>query len=144
MCSNTRVVLRQVIAIMFGVLLSFWAIHAIAVGFKEMSSNGVNFGVWYPSQSQPSITRLGPFELEVAKDAPISMGEHEIILFSHGNSGYYRNHYLTFQALADAGFIVIAPQHEADYLVGGGKTAAALNNRYGELNEALNAVLDAP
>lgn len=68
-------------------------------------------------------------------------GKHEIVLFSHGYNGFYRNHYLTIQALVNAGYVVVAPQHEADYLLGGSDTAAALNYRYFELSKALNAVI---
>ena len=128
----------------FAIAAIFWVYMeaASAVGFREMSSGGVTFGIWYPSDEQPASQRLGPFEVEVARDAPIRDGKHDIVLFSHGIGGLFRNHYLTTQALADAGFVVIAPQHEADYLVGGRKTAQALNHRYLELSKALNAVLE--
>lgn len=125
-------------------LMSVWIVEATAAGFRELSADNVKIGIWYPSEIQPSVQRLGPFEVDIAKDAPITVGNHEIILFSHGNSGRYRNHYLTAQALADSGFVVIAPQHEADYLIGGPKTAPALDHRYLELSAALNRVLTAP
>ena len=65
-------------------------------------------------------------------------------MFSHGNGGRFRNHYITAQALANAGYIVIAPQHDADYLVGGNKTAQVLNYRYQQLKRALHIVRDKP
>ena len=128
----------------FAVVAVFWVYMgaASAVGFREMSSDDVTFGIWYPSDEQPASQRLGPFEVEVARDAPIRDGEHDIVLFSHGYGGLFRNHYWTTHALADAGFVVIAPQHEADYLVGGHKTVQALDHRYLELSKALNAVLE--
>ncbi|MCP4486251.1 MAG: hypothetical protein GY820_02865 [Gammaproteobacteria bacterium] len=141
---TTKLSLVTLIPLGVSFLLSVSAVSATAAGFRELSAGNVKFGIWYPSETQPSMQRLGPFEVEIAKNAPIKVGNHEIILFSHGNSGRYRNHYLTAQALADAGFVVIAPQHEADYLIGGRKTAPALDHRYLELSEALNAVLTAP
>ncbi len=66
------------------------------------------------------------------------------MLFSHGNSGFYRNRHLTARVLADTGFVVAAPQHGADYLTGGRKTAQALDHRYLELATALNAVITDP
>ena len=45
---------------------------------------------------------------------------------------------------ADAGFVVVAPQHDADYLIGGRKSAQALGHRYLELATALNAVITDP
>ncbi len=111
-----------------------------AAGFRQLTSRGVQFGTWYPTDVPSVKQRLGPFEATMAKDAPVRAGQHQIVLFSHGNGGRYRNHYLTAQTLAEAGYIVIAPQHQADYLVGSRKTAAALDHRYLELELALNAV----
>jgi len=141
---TTKLSMVALIRLAVGFLLSIWGVEATAAGFRELSAGNVKFGIWYPSETQPSMQRLGPFEVEVAKDAPIKADKHEIILFSHGNSGRYYNHYLTAQALADVGFVVVAPQHEADYLIGGRKTVPALDHRYLELSEALNAVLTAP
>lgn len=117
---------------------------ADAAGFREISVNGVQAGIWYPSNMQTTNQRFGPFDVEIARNAPIQRGNHKLILFSHGNSGFYRNHYLTAQALADAGFVVVAPQHEADYLIGGPQTAQALDHRYLELATALNAIVTDP
>ena len=144
MRATIKLSLVALIPLAVSFLLSVWAVAATAAGFRELSAGNVKIGVWYPSEMLPSSQRLGPFEVEVAKDAPIKAGNHEIILFSHGNSGFYRNHYLTYQVLADAGFVVIAPQHEADYLIGGRKTAPALDHRYLELSEALNVLLSEP
>lgn len=141
---SVNILLAWLLPLLFGVQLLLGATTVTATGFREMSVDGVMFGVWYPSDATPTKQRLGPFDVEIARDAPILTGKHQIILFSHGNSGLYRNHYLTAQALVDAGFVVVAPQHKADYLVGGRKTAAALDHRYLELSKALTAVLDAP
>ena len=104
-----------------------------AAGFRLITQDDVQIGVWHPSDAATISQQLGPFEVEVARGAPISSGSHQVVLFSHGNGGRYRNHHLTAQVLADAGFMVVAPQHRADHLIGGSKTAAALNHRYLEL-----------
>ena len=113
---------------------------AHAAGFQKLESENLQIGIWYPSDTPTSTQRLGPFETEIALNAPVRVGQHEVVLFSHGNGGRFRNHYLTAEALADAGYIVIAPQHQADYLIGGSNTAMALNNRYNELATALQIV----
>ena len=115
-----------------------------AAGFRLITQDDVQIGVWYPSDAATTSQRLGPFEVDVARGAPISAGSYQVVLFSHGNGGRYRNHYLTAQVLADAGFLVAAPQHRADHLIGGSKTAAALNHRYLELATALRAVSTHP
>ena len=136
--------LTRSLVLFAAILSSIWTLAADAAGFREVSAGGVEVGIWYPSDAATAKYRLGTFEIDVAKDAEIREGRHEIVLFSHGNSGFYRNHHLTAQALADAGFVAAAPQHEADYLTGGPKTAMALDHRYLELANALKAVLNAP
>ena len=131
---TTRLLLFSVI------ILIHTSSFAQAAGFRVLTSQGIEFGIWYPADNIGYVQRLGPFTTIMAKDAPVREGQYQIILFSHGNSGRYRNHYLTTQKLADAGYIVIAPQHQADYLVGGRKTAAALDHRYFELEISLKAV----
>ena len=131
---------KRFFLILFGAAI--YTTTVSAVGFREMSTEGASFSVWYPSDSPSSSQRLGPFDVELAKNSAIKPGRYEIILFSHGYNGFYRNHYLTIQALVNAGFVVIAPQHEADYLLGDSETAAALNYRYFELSNALNAVVE--
>ena len=145
MLSITRLVRTKVVVpvtLIAGLLPSIWALGTDAAGFRKMSVDGVEIGVWYPSDASTIKQRLGPFDVDIARDAAILDGKHEIILFSHGNSGFYRNHYLTAQTLADAGFIVVAPQHEADYLIGGAKTAKALDHRYQELATALKVIFE--
>ena len=129
------------LAIAFAAFFFNRPLPANAAGFRVLFQDGVEIGVWYPSDTATTSQRLGPFEVDIARDAPIKKGVHQIILFSHGNSGYYRDHHLTARILADAGFIVAAPQHEADYFIGGRETARALNHRYLELDAALKAVL---
>lgn len=114
---------------------------ADAAGFREISVDGVQSGIWYSSGAPTTTQRLGPFDAEIARHAPIRKGKHELVLFSHGNSGFYRNHHLTARVLGDAGFVVVAPQHGADYLIGGRRTAQALDHSYLKLATALNAVI---
>ena len=134
----------MLLVIVFATFFFSRILPANAAGFRVLSQDGVEIGVWYPSDTATISQRLGPYEVDIARDAPIKKGTHQIILFSHGNGGYYRNHYLTALTLADAGFVVAAPQHQADYFIGGEKTARALNHRYLELDAALRAVLAAP
>ena len=115
-----------------------------AAGFREFDVKEFKIGVWYPSNQATKKQRLGPFDVNFARDAPINQGNHPIILTSHGNGGYYRNHHLTAQALADNGFIVVAPNHEADYHIGRDETTQALNRRYLDLSIALATIANDP
>ena len=113
-----------------------------AAGFRELESDGVKIGVWYPSDQVVTEQRLGPFDVKMARNGRIISDDYPIVLLSHGIGGRYRNHHLTAQHLADAGFVVVAPQHQADYQIGGNKTPEALNRRYQELSIALKAVMN--
>ncbi len=124
-----------------GVLcITLWGAPSYSAGFRELQGENVRFGVWYPTDAPAKWQRLGPFETEMAKDAPPRPGKYQTILMSHGHGGRYRNHHPTAQVLADSGFVVVAPDHQADYLIGGSRTAAALDHRYLELLRALEAV----
>ncbi len=101
----------------------------------------MRIGLWYPSEAKEIATRLGPFDVEIAQDAPVANGYFQPILMSHGNSGRFRNHHLTAKALANAGFIVVAPDHTVDHLIGGSEVYQAINWRITELSHALEAIL---
>lgn len=111
-----------------------------AAGYRVIKEDGAPVHVWYPTDSAPVAGRLGPFDVAQAVDAPLRQGKYEIVLMSHGFGGWARNHHLTAQALADAGFIVVAPDHAADPAIGSPKTAAALAWRVAELGKAIDGV----
>ena len=117
---------------------------ADAAGFREIETGSGVAGVWYPSDAPVTAQKLGPFDVDMARDAPVREGMFQAVLLSHGNGGRYRNHHLTARALADAGFVVIAPQHGADAFVGGRRTVRAMAYRYGELAAALAGVREDP
>ena len=93
-----------------------------AAGFHFIESDELAMGIWYPSEVQEEQHRLGPFDVTYALNGKISEAKYQPVLLSHGNSGRWRNHHLTAKALADSGYIVIAVQHSADHLIGGGNT----------------------
>jgi hypothetical protein len=111
-----------------------------AAGYRVVEANGIEAGVWYPSDAATSLQRLGPFEANMALDAPIKDGQFKVVLFSHGVGGRYRNHFHTAKALADAGYIVVAPNHRADRWIDGPKRAQVLDDRYLALQKSLEWV----
>ena len=135
-------IFRRLVALIAMSLLFGIAVSAKAAGFRTLEVNELVVGVWYPSDSSETAGRLGPYDVEFAFDAPLKEGKYQPILMSHGSYGRMRNHHLTAKALADSGFIVIAPTHTPDHLVGSSnKTFKALNWRMQELSHALEAVL---
>lgn len=121
-------------------VLFFWHSASFAAGYRVLETDGMRISLWYPTDVPVEMERLGPFDTEMAKDAPIRKGNYEVVLLSHGITGHARNHHVTAQVLADAGFVVVAPQHQGDHLVGGKKTARLVDNRYRELDRALKVV----
>lgn len=70
--------------------------------------------VWYPCSQPVSETRIGPFALSVSMNCPLSGEKRPLIVISHGRTGSFLGHRDTAQALADAGFIVVAINHPGD------------------------------
>jgi predicted dienelactone hydrolase len=72
-------------------------------------------GVWYPTQSHPwPTTLLGTVLMDVARDAPISGSDLPLVVISHGNGGGPASHADLALALANAGYVVVAPMHSGD------------------------------
>lgn len=111
-----------------------------AAGYRVIKGDGAPVHVWYPTDSAPVAGRLGPFDVAQAVDAPLRPGTYGIVLISHGFNGRPRNHHLTAQALADAGFVVVAPTHAADFYIDTKLRAAALDWRVKELRNAIEIV----
>ena len=125
----------------FVVLLGLSAAHAHAAGYRLLEHDDFIVHVWYPTDTPPQDGRMGPFDVVQAVDAPMRAGSHQIVLVSHGFNGRARNHHLTAQALADAGFIALAPIHAADHYVDTDRRAAALVWRADELRHAVELLL---
>jgi pimeloyl-ACP methyl ester carboxylesterase len=86
------------------------------IGFRIRNfSGGSRGGVWYPTTAaESSYSYPGRFDSSVALDAPVATCgvRYPVVLFSHGFSGCsIQSLYLT-EALARAGYIVVAPDHK--------------------------------
>jgi len=89
------------------------------VGFKEARiANGADrpltVGVWYPTEARPAASPLGLFTQTVAAGGAVAGRALPLIVMSHGNGGWYGEHYDTALALARAGFVVAAVSHTGD------------------------------
>jgi predicted dienelactone hydrolase len=70
--------------------------------------------IWYPSNSLATLTTIGPFDMNVAMNGAVNAGHHPLIVMSHGTGGMALNAYDTAEALANAGFVVVAVTHTGD------------------------------
>ena len=95
------------------------AARAGDVGFTEVHiANGTDkplvVGIWYPTGDMAAPTRLSEFTQEVAAGGAVAGHHLPLIVMSHGNGGWYGEHYDTSLALAHAGFVVAAVSHTGD------------------------------
>lgn len=67
--------------------------------------------VWYPTTVKSQKIKLGPYELDVARNAKIENGKHSLVVISHGSRGSHLGHRDTAIYLAERGYIVISVIH---------------------------------
>lgn len=80
----------------------------------EFEGEQMPLAVWYPTEAPSGEVTVGPFTMAGTQDAPIGPGRHGIVLISHGLGGSALAHRDTAIRLAQAGYIVAAPQHSGD------------------------------
>ncbi|WP_158930556.1 dienelactone hydrolase family protein [Acidisphaera sp. S103] len=101
-------------------LLCLLGCHAAgAAGFQwaaapDTDGPPLQIAIWYPSGSTTTRTTIGPFDMGVAMNGTLSAGRHPMIVMSHGTGGMALNSFDTAEALADAGFVVVAITHTGD------------------------------
>jgi predicted dienelactone hydrolase len=90
-----------------------------SVGFEAMampmdSGSPIPVAIWYPADAPAAETPLGLFRQTVATDAPVAGSALPLVVISHGSGGSKDGHYDTALALAKAGFVVAALEHDGD------------------------------
>ncbi|PCE25452.1 dienelactone hydrolase [Paraburkholderia acidicola] len=93
-------------------------VHAAGFQFIEVPGNGsfqpLKGAVWYPCKQPPANEKVGPVELSVTRDCPVTGEKLPLVVISHGRGGTFLDHSDTAAALADAGFVVAAINHPGD------------------------------
>ena len=67
--------------------------------------------VLHPTDAPAHPTRLGPYTLDVAMDAPVAAGTYPLVLVSHGTGGSHLAYRDLAAHLARAGFVVALVEH---------------------------------
>ena len=133
-----------------GVMLGAAGAGAEGVGFRdihvEAGGERLLVALWYPAEAAPGQTTVGPFTMAASRDAPIGSGRHGLVLMSHGTGGGRLNHRGTAIRLAEAGYIVAAPEHAGDSWRDGrfSGTSANWHRRPRQLSAVLDRLLDDP
>lgn len=88
------------------------------VGFRdipvEVDGERLTTALWYPTGKPSGRMTLGPFSMAATPGAPPGAGPHGLVLISHGTGGGRLNHRRTAIRLAEAGYVVGAPEHAGD------------------------------
>src|SRR5215468_8191468 len=93
---------------------------AAAAGLKfftvsaDASGPAITVAVWYPSAEKPLPVTFGDFTALAAQDSKIDGRGLPLVVLSHGRGGSFVVHHDTAEHLADAGFVVAAPNHPGD------------------------------
>ena len=103
----------------FFLLAVLIASPAGAAGFQygtapDPDDKPIELGIWYPSDAPTSSQALGLFKQDVALYGAVAGPSLPLIVISHGTGGGASSHYDTAIALANAGFVVVAPSHTGD------------------------------
>jgi predicted dienelactone hydrolase len=95
------------------------AVSHASVGFQQVTvpdrqGRSMQTGIWYPSNVQTTVHPVGLLSQDVALDGPVEGYGLPLILISHGTRGSLSSHLDTANALARAGFVVVAITHIGD------------------------------
>jgi predicted dienelactone hydrolase len=113
-------VIAVILAATLGAMLYASALKpARSIGFQMVSVPDpghppLSAGIWYPTDAHPHFMLLGLIVQQVAADAPITGHNLPLVVISHGNAGGPGSHADLALALAEAGFVVVAPMHTGD------------------------------
>lgn len=84
------------------------------VGMREVVTQDMHITLVYPTQTAVSRTTRGPFEIEVALNAPLASQARHVVVMSHGTGGSALSDFTLAATLARAGFVVAQPEHRGD------------------------------
>ena len=118
--------------------------QAEGVGFRDIrvEADGERLltALWYPTDAPSGRMSVGPFTMNASRAAPLGNERYGFVLLSHGTGGGRLNHRDTAIRLAEAGYIVAAPEHAGDSWRDKGYSGTAENWR--RRPRQLSAVLD--
>ena len=111
--------------------------------FFEPTKSEIKSIIWYPTPEKSQVTKFGPYELHLAKNAKIENGKHNLVVISHGSRGSHMGHRDTAIYLAERGYIVISVLHpKNNYLDdSAGRTNVNWINRPQHISRVLDSIL---
>lgn len=91
----------------------------VPVGFQQVAipdpgHQPIAAAIWYPTTAKPGFALLGLMGERVATDGAVAGNHLPLVVISHGTGASSFSHADTALALAEKGFVVIAPMHTGD------------------------------
>jgi predicted dienelactone hydrolase len=116
------------------------------VGFQQLAIADpgrprIAAAIWYPTTAKPGFVLLGSGGVRLTTNGPIDGDRLPLIVFSHGTAGSAVSHFDTAIALAEKGFIVIAPTHPGDTFEAASNIEPWLMNRTRHVQRTIDAAL---
>jgi predicted dienelactone hydrolase len=92
---------------------------ANAIGFHYLSipddaRRPIEIGIWYPSKSAEAETTIGMINQSVAIDGAVDGNRLPVVIFSHGNAGWYGDRSDTTALLAEHGIVAVSLTYPGD------------------------------
>jgi predicted dienelactone hydrolase len=111
--------MRAFLRIVAATVVAMLASPAFAVGFQYLSipddsGRPIEIGIWYPSKSEPTSTTVGMIAQDVAVDGEVDGSSLPVVIFSHGNAGWYGDRLDTAVLLAQHGIVAISLTYPGD------------------------------
>ncbi|MED1227745.1 alpha/beta hydrolase [Bacillus nakamurai] len=86
-----------------------------SAGFQFMNikndRTAIPLMMMYPAHTEEKAEQIGPYQLKIAKDAPLANGKFPLVIISHGDGSTPFAYRTIAQFLARNGFIAVIPQH---------------------------------
>jgi predicted dienelactone hydrolase len=105
------------LAVIFLCLVATFA-HAAGVRVIDVPADAkgpaLHGAIWYPCSEPPGEVKLGNATLPGVRDCAVKGDKLPLVVISHGRGGDFVGHHDTAEALADAGFVVVAINHPGD------------------------------
>jgi len=136
------------IRIFAGIFSIFLASPALAVGFQFQSipdeaGRPIEFGIWYPSNSEPSRISVGSVEQNAALNGTISGNKLPVVIFSHGSAGWFGDRVETARLFAEQGLVAVSLTYPGDnYKDSSDRAGRQMTNRPKVTSEVLDYVLE--
>ena len=116
-----------------------------SVGLREITLGTIATTLLFPTPTPSQSLVRGPFEFDVALDAPALDQKHRLVLISHGTGGGAHTDHALAAALARAGFVVAQPLHPGDnYLDTRDAGPVAFERRPHDIRQVIDALAQDP